>query len=158
VATKALRARERILGKGNQITLISVAILALVLQGQGKYSEAEKLNWRALEGYEKELGVQHPDTLTSVYNLAYLLHKQRRYPEAAELYKRACGGYQQKLGSQYLITMACIRHYADMQQEKKCALNPNNDGRRGFKPGKRNTTRPVGVSRIALLSHLTTPA
>jgi hypothetical protein len=36
--------------------------LALMLQYQGKYKEAEKLSRQALEGYEKELGVHHTDT------------------------------------------------------------------------------------------------
>jgi hypothetical protein len=44
-----------------------------VLQAQGKYEEAEKLNWRALEGYKKELGVRHLHTLASVNNLAEVL-------------------------------------------------------------------------------------
>jgi hypothetical protein len=44
-----------------------------VLQYQGKYKEAEKLNRRALEGMEKELGVSYLDTLTSVSNLASVL-------------------------------------------------------------------------------------
>ena len=60
IATRSLTAREMVLGQDNQLTLTSVAVLALVLQDQGKYDEAEKLNRRALEGREKELGVQHP--------------------------------------------------------------------------------------------------
>jgi hypothetical protein len=47
----------------------SVNNLALVLQGQRKYEDAEKMNWQALEGREKVLGVDHPDTLTSIYCL-----------------------------------------------------------------------------------------
>jgi len=93
-------------------TLKSVSNLASVLQDEGKYDEAERLNRRALEGRKKELGEQHPDTLTSVYCLAYLLQKQTRYEGASELHKRACYGYQQKLGSQHPTTIACVNHYA----------------------------------------------
>ncbi|KAF1972360.1 hypothetical protein BU23DRAFT_375359, partial [Bimuria novae-zelandiae CBS 107.79] len=59
--------------------------LASVLQDQGKYDEAEKLNRRALEGREKELGVQHPHALTSVSNLALVLQEQGKYKEAEKL-------------------------------------------------------------------------
>ncbi|OAK96859.1 hypothetical protein IQ06DRAFT_47717 [Phaeosphaeriaceae sp. SRC1lsM3a] len=61
VAAKAVRAREHVLGMNNAQTLTSVTVLALVLRYQGKYEDAEKLNWRALAGYEKELG-EHTQT------------------------------------------------------------------------------------------------
>ncbi|KAF2191901.1 hypothetical protein K469DRAFT_444419, partial [Zopfia rhizophila CBS 207.26] len=56
---------EKILGYQHRSILRSVNTLAVVLQYQGKYDEAERLNRRALEGYKKELGEQHPDTLRS---------------------------------------------------------------------------------------------
>ena len=61
--------------------------------------------------------MQHPKTLTSVYCLAYLLQKQKRYVEASELYQRACDGYKDKLGSQHPTAIACLNHFAAMQQE-----------------------------------------
>ena len=61
------------LGKEHPNTLTSVNNLALVLQYQGKYDEAEAMNRQALDGYEKVLGKEHPDTLTSVNNLALVL-------------------------------------------------------------------------------------
>jgi hypothetical protein len=64
---------EKELGVRHPHTLMSVKNLAGVLRDQGKYEEAEKLSWRALEGYKKELGVRHADTLTSVSNLAGVL-------------------------------------------------------------------------------------
>src|SRR2546421_345184 len=48
---KALAVRERTLGQHNR-TLTSVSNLALVLQDQGKYDEAEKMNQLALKGRE----------------------------------------------------------------------------------------------------------
>ncbi|KAF2188819.1 hypothetical protein K469DRAFT_702535 [Zopfia rhizophila CBS 207.26] len=112
VATKALRASERMLGKDNQITLISASILVLVLQAQGKYSEAEKLNRRALEGYEKELGVQHPGTLTSVSNLALVLGYQGKYSEAEKLNRRALEGSEKELGVQHPDTLTSVDNLA----------------------------------------------
>jgi Tfp pilus assembly protein PilF len=49
---------EKALGVHHPDTLRSVSNLAAVLQYQGKYDKAEKLNRRALEGRKKELGVQ----------------------------------------------------------------------------------------------------
>ena len=59
--------------------------LALVLQYQGKYDEAERTNQRALKGEEKVLGPDHLDTLTSVGNLASVLQYQGKYDEAEEM-------------------------------------------------------------------------
>ena len=67
---KALRARERVLRQNSRETLTTIVVLAGVLQDQGKYDEAEKLNRRVLKGMEKELGIHHPDVLASVNNLA----------------------------------------------------------------------------------------
>ncbi|KAF2190151.1 TPR-like protein [Zopfia rhizophila CBS 207.26] len=112
IATKALTARESVLGQDNGLTLTSVAVLALVLQDQGKYDEAEKLNRRALEGYEKELGVQHPDTLTSVDNLALVLQDQGKYDEAEKLNRRALEGREKELGVQHPDTLTSVDNLA----------------------------------------------
>ncbi|KXJ84799.1 P-loop containing nucleoside triphosphate hydrolase protein, partial [Microdochium bolleyi] len=53
---KAVEVREAVLGTEDSDTLASVSILALVLQYQGKYEEAEMMNRRALDGREKALG------------------------------------------------------------------------------------------------------
>jgi tetratricopeptide (TPR) repeat protein len=106
----SLEDRERLLGRDDIQTLGSVHMLALVLQYQGKYEQAEQLNRRALAGREKELGENHPDTLTSVYCLADLLLAQQDYMEALRLYDRAVKGYLQALGPSHPTTLACQRH------------------------------------------------
>ncbi|KAH6612995.1 hypothetical protein C7974DRAFT_322280, partial [Boeremia exigua] len=60
IAAKALAARESVLGLDDRQTRTTATILALVLQDQGKYEEAEKLNRQALEGRKNELGERHP--------------------------------------------------------------------------------------------------
>jgi hypothetical protein len=70
--------RVAILGDERQASLNSLALIALVLQNQGKYEKAEEMNQRALAGYEKVLGLDHPNTLTSVYCLANLLDNKAR--------------------------------------------------------------------------------
>lgn len=48
LARKAFMARERIVGRDDKSTLLNLKVV--VLGYQGKYSEAKKLNRRALEG------------------------------------------------------------------------------------------------------------
>ncbi|KAF1973060.1 hypothetical protein BU23DRAFT_641442, partial [Bimuria novae-zelandiae CBS 107.79] len=60
IAAKALAVKEKALGLDDQQTLTSLEVLESVLQDQGNYDEAEKLNRRALEGSEKELGGAAP--------------------------------------------------------------------------------------------------
>jgi len=63
---RALEGREKVLGPEDPDTLTSVSNLGSVLNGLGKYEEAEAMHQRALEGREKVLGPEDPDTLTSV--------------------------------------------------------------------------------------------
>ena len=67
---RELEGCERQLGADHADTLVSVSNLAMLLQAQGKFDEAEPLFRRALAGREQQLGAHHPDTLTSVNNLA----------------------------------------------------------------------------------------
>jgi Tetratricopeptide repeat len=69
--------REAVLGFDDAQTLASMDNLALVLQDQGKYDEAEPMNRQALAGYEKVLGMVHPDTLTSAHGLESFLVQGR---------------------------------------------------------------------------------
>jgi Flp pilus assembly protein TadD len=62
--------------------LSSMANLALVLRGQGKYEAAEEVHQQALEPTEKVLGPEHPSTLTSMDNLALVLDSQGKYKAA----------------------------------------------------------------------------
>ncbi|CAN0418481.1 unnamed protein product [Ectocarpus sp. 12 AP-2014] len=54
------------------------ARLALVLEKQGKYTEADPIYLRAIEVAEKMLGRDHPDLATSFNNRAELLRAQAR--------------------------------------------------------------------------------
>jgi len=76
MACKAVATRQDVLVEEHLDTLVSLGILALVLESQGKYEQAEEMKRRALEGSEKALGKEHPDTLTSVSNLALVLRYQ----------------------------------------------------------------------------------
>ena len=81
-----IRIRETMQPKTHPSTLTTMSNLALVLDRQGKYANAEAINRQTLEIREEVLGKTHPDTLTSVYCLAYLLQKKQEYKEALLLY------------------------------------------------------------------------
>ena len=61
---QTLARREKVLGPEHPDTLTSMSNLALVLDSQGKYEEAEAMNRQTLARREKVLGPEHPDTLT----------------------------------------------------------------------------------------------
>ena len=73
--------REKVRGREHPDTH-SADNLRLVLQGQGKYEEAEVMRRRALKGRENVLGPEHPNTLNSVNNLGMVLKTQGKYEEA----------------------------------------------------------------------------
>jgi len=66
----ALEGYEQVLGRDHPSTLNSINNITLVLDSQGKYTEAEAMHREALEGYEKVFGRDHPSTLNSMNNLA----------------------------------------------------------------------------------------
>ncbi|KAF2175475.1 TPR-like protein [Zopfia rhizophila CBS 207.26] len=78
----------------------------------GKYAEAEKLYWRALEVSEKQLSVQHPDTLKSVSMLASVLGNRGKCEEAEKLHRRALEGYEKELGVQHPSTLTSVNSLA----------------------------------------------
>jgi Tfp pilus assembly protein PilF len=62
--------------------------LALVLDSQGKYEEAEAMHRQTLATSEKVLGHEHPSTLTSMNNLAGVLNSQGKYEEAEVMHRQ----------------------------------------------------------------------
>jgi tetratricopeptide (TPR) repeat protein len=75
--------------------------LALSLQAQGKYAEAESLFRQVIEIDEKVLGKDHPDVATAYSNLALLLQAERKYAEAESLFRRAIEIDEKALGKDH---------------------------------------------------------
>ena len=75
--------------------------LALVYEGQGRYTDAEANHKRALAINEKALGADHPDVATTLNNLAVVYNNQGKYAEAEGLYKRALAIYEKALGADH---------------------------------------------------------
>lgn len=83
---KALSLREEALGSDDAETLTSMANLAVALEKQGAYVEAEAVNRQLLARYEK-LPVPENWTLTISASLASMLTKQGKYGEAEKLFR-----------------------------------------------------------------------
>jgi CHAT domain-containing protein/Tfp pilus assembly protein PilF len=75
-----------------------------VLEGQGRYAEAEPLYRRALALQEARLGANDPATLLSTNNLAGVLAHLGKDDEAEALYRRAVAGAEQRLGREHAST------------------------------------------------------
>ncbi|RYP07907.1 hypothetical protein DL765_008977 [Monosporascus sp. GIB2] len=75
---------EEVLGREHPDTLTSMNNLAKVLQNQGKYEEAEKIQRQALKLSQGVLGREHPSTLIRMNNLALILRNQGMLAEAEE--------------------------------------------------------------------------
>ena len=153
VVTKAVTARERVLGLDNDQTLTSVTMLALVLQDQGKYDEAEKLNRRALEGREKTLREHHPDTLTSVNNLALVLQDQGKYDEAEKLNRRALEGREKELGEHHPDTLTSVNNLALVLQYQEKYDEAEKLNRRALK-GREKTLREHHPDTLTSVNNL----
>jgi tetratricopeptide (TPR) repeat protein len=153
---KAISARERVLGKEHSDTLISVSILASVLEDQGKYETAEEMNRRALEGREKALGKEHPDTLTSVSNLAEVLRHQGKYEAAEEMNRRALEGYEKALGKEHPGTLTNVSNLALVLRDQgkyEAAEEMNRRALEGYEKalGKEH---PYTLTSVYCLAHL----
>ena len=68
---RALKGKEKMLGKTHPETLSTVGNIAIVYKnGLKDYDKAEELLQRVLEGYEAQLGKDHENTKMCAMNLA----------------------------------------------------------------------------------------
>ncbi|CAM9785452.1 unnamed protein product [Ectocarpus sp. 4 AP-2014] len=88
------------------------ARLALVLEKQGKYTEADPLYLRAIEVVEKMLGRDHPDLATSFNNRAGLLRAQGKHIEAEPLYERSHAILRKALGPGHPHVAVTLNNWA----------------------------------------------
>jgi hypothetical protein len=62
-----------------------VGNLASTYRNQGRWKEAEDLEFQSMETLKRVLGQEHPHTLTSIANLATTFWNQGRWKEAEDL-------------------------------------------------------------------------
>jgi Flp pilus assembly protein TadD len=72
--------------------------LAVVLERQGKYEEAEMMHQEELELSKRILGKEHPSTLESMNNLAVVLGRQGKYEKAEMMHREELELCQRILG------------------------------------------------------------
>jgi tetratricopeptide (TPR) repeat protein len=76
-----------VLGESHPDYLSTLGNLAVSLNEQGRYADAEPLYRAAYEARAKVLGPEHPATLASANNLGANLNDQKRYGESEPLYR-----------------------------------------------------------------------
>ncbi|KAF1964038.1 putative kinesin, partial [Bimuria novae-zelandiae CBS 107.79] len=112
LATKAMKARKKVLGQEHEDTLWSIAMVADAYSLGGRWDEAEKLRKQVMETHKKKLGADHPDTLTSMANLASTYRNQGRWDAAEELDVQVMETRKKKLGADHPDTLTSMANLA----------------------------------------------
>ncbi len=107
-----MEARRRILGEDHPDIANSMADLAMVYLGQGRYDEAEPLCLGSLETRRRILGEDHPDTLYSLVGLAIIYAAQGRDEEAEQVSLEALGIARRTLGHEHVRTLQLTNNLA----------------------------------------------
>jgi len=85
LAEAAVETRQRTLGENNPETLESRNQLGMILDREGKDTEAERVTRDALDRERRVLGVEDPKTLDALENLAVIQEKQGKFAEEEKL-------------------------------------------------------------------------
>ncbi|KAK0728575.1 hypothetical protein B0T26DRAFT_869597 [Lasiosphaeria miniovina] len=93
-------------------TLKAMSNLAIVIDNQGKYEEAEQIYRQALQLTEKVLGKEHPSTLNSMNNFANMLDRQGKYEEAKQMDRQALQLREKVLGKEHPSTLDSMNNLA----------------------------------------------
>ena len=101
-----------VLGPEHPDTLTSMANLASIYRGQGRWKKAESLGVQVMEIRKTVLGPEHPRTLTSIANLASTYWNQGRWKEAESLEVQAMDTSKTVLGLEHPGTLTCMANLA----------------------------------------------
>src|SRR6185295_16117984 len=63
---QAVATETRVLGPEAPETLLSTALLGVVLESEGRREQSERVLRKALDGQQRVLGRDHPDTMKTV--------------------------------------------------------------------------------------------
>ena len=118
LSLELLRARLQAERADGEYTVFTLNTLALELQAQGKYDEAEPLNRGALEVRRETFGDRHPDTLTSINNLCTLLQAKGDLAAAEPLCREALEVRRQALGNRHAATLTSINNLCELLKDK----------------------------------------
>ena len=81
---EALEASREVHGDRHPATLTALNNLAMLLQDQGRYDEAEPLSREALDASREVHGARHPATLEALNNVARVLQAQGRWRDLSD--------------------------------------------------------------------------
>jgi tetratricopeptide (TPR) repeat protein len=121
--------QEKVLGREHAQTLTSEHNLAVILEDQGLFEEAEAIYRQTLATKEDMVGHEYPSTLRSVKNLAVLLAKRGCYGESLALFDRACAGLHEALGEDHPETRQFYEsraRYACWEHTKPAVIQERN--------------------------------
>ena len=106
----ALEIRRATLGDDHPDTLASIDQMGVLLQDQGKATEAEVLNREAFESRQRVLGDDHPDTISALGNMGTALIRQGRIEDAESCLERTLEARRRVLGDDHSDTVVAINN------------------------------------------------
>src|SRR5690242_397582 len=92
--------------------------LAVALDDQGKYGEAEAQFREVIKIQEEVEGPQHPSTLDSCYYFASGLKRQNKLQETKEFARRAAEGARKVLGPNHPSTQKYEKLLAELHAKR----------------------------------------
>jgi serine/threonine protein kinase/tetratricopeptide (TPR) repeat protein len=126
---RTLEIQRRALGPRDPATLRSEASLAISLEDQGHFADAEKLIRQTLGTQTEVLGRNHLDTLDSAGTLASLLYDEGHYADAEKMQRQNLETERRLLGEQHPTTTLSMRdlgrtlrkegHFAEAEKVQK---------------------------------------
>ena len=100
-ARRSVEIRERLFGPNDPSTVADIAALAALLEGQGKYKEAEQLYIRVLADFEQMKGLESYDVAVNLNNLAALYFAEGKLNKAESGYLQTLKIKEKLLGQDH---------------------------------------------------------
>ena len=104
------RSQEKTLGEDNPEIAESLSQLAHLNYVCGRYSESERLLWRAVTICSKWFGQEHISVAAPLIDLGYLMESQERWPDAEHVYRLAYAVRIVNLGGAHRDTLQVARY------------------------------------------------
>ena len=116
-ARRSVEIRERLLGPDNPDTTADIAALAALLEGQGKYEEAEKLYLHVLAVFKRMYGLESYDVAVNLNNLAALYFAEGKISEAHKLYEDSLRIKETMLGPSHPDIAMTLNNLAVLEKQ-----------------------------------------
>ena len=116
-----LEIRSRVLGDDNPFTLATVNNVGVLLQDEGRLTDAEPYLRESLEGLLRVLSDdEHPVTLYLMFNLGRLLLDEGRLADAEPYLRKSLEGRRRVLGDEHPETQLSINYLGTLLQQQGC--------------------------------------